>query len=90
MTAEQRAEIEWRTVLHSRFGRWRYPAGGGERFADFVFDAIPYVDLLLKDLGLDTHRKPWWKDWWQPYGVEDYRGLVQEWEAKEKTRVKAG
>lgn len=42
----------WITALHSRFGRWRYPCGYGARLPDFVFDAVPYLDMLLKDVGL--------------------------------------
>jgi hypothetical protein len=48
-------KIEWNTVLHSQFGKWRHPAAGGgygERVPDMAFDSLPFVDLLLKDLGL--------------------------------------
>lgn len=47
-------------MLYARFGKWRYPAGHGEQFPDFVFDALPYVDLLVGDLGLSVHRKGGW------------------------------
>jgi hypothetical protein len=73
-------EIEYETLLHSRFGKWRYPGGYGDRFPDFVFDGIPYLDMLLRDLGLKVHRKgSALKEVLEPYGVEDYRGLVEEW-----------
>ena len=75
-------QIEWNTVLHSQFGRWRNPAaagGYGERFPDMAFDSLPFVDLLLTDLGLPTHRKGGWREWFSPYVQADYRGLVTEW-----------
>ncbi|KAK6850474.1 hypothetical protein PG987_000108 [Apiospora arundinis] len=53
-------ELRYETVLHARFGKWRYPAGHGAQFPDFVFDALPYMDLLVGDLGLRVHRKAWW------------------------------
>lgn len=49
---------------------------------DFVFDAVPYMDLMMRDLGLQANRKLGWKDVWQPYGPADYRGCVDEWVEK--------
>lgn len=72
------------TVLHSEYQALRRPramGGAGEKFPDLVFDSIPYVDLLLGDLGLETRRKGGGlRDWLVPYTVGDYRGLVQEWQ----------
>ncbi|KAF4634151.1 hypothetical protein G7Y89_g3967 [Cudoniella acicularis] len=71
------------TYFHSEYERIRRPkeaGGSGERFPDLVFDSLPYVDLLLDDLGMRTKRKEsWWKEVFQPYTLGDYRGLVQEW-----------
>jgi hypothetical protein len=76
-------EVRYETVLYSRFGKWRYPAGYGTRFPDFVFDALPYVDLLVSDLGLPIYRKKGWlAEATEPYGPEDYRRLVEEWREK--------
>lgn len=73
-------ELEWETALHTEFGKYRYPAGFGRRNPDFVFDAIPYVDMLLRDLGLDcTRKRGLLQRCFDPYGVEDYKGLVTEW-----------
>ncbi|KAG9522360.1 dimethylaniline monooxygenase (N-oxide forming), partial [Aureobasidium melanogenum] len=70
-------------VLHSRFGRWRYPCGYGGRFPDFVFDAVPYLDMLCKDLGLQNRRKGnLWKEASEAYGPEDYKRIVEEWMEK--------
>jgi hypothetical protein len=77
-------DIRYETVLYSRFGKWRYPAGYGTRFPDFVFDALPYVDLLIGDLGLPIYRKGGLvAEATQPYGPEDYKDLVGEWKKKE-------
>ncbi|GFG26298.1 dimethylaniline monooxygenase [N-oxide-forming] 1 [Aspergillus udagawae] len=81
---DQREDLDlvWETALHSQFGKWRYPGGFGKRNPDFVFDAIPYVDLLLKDLGARSVRKSGALGRvLSPYGMEDYRGLVEEWMA---------
>ena len=73
-------EITWQTMLHSQFGKWRYRCGYGERYPDFVFDALPYLDLLLQDLRLRSHRKKGKiAEWFEPYGPEDYKGLIEEW-----------
>ncbi|CAG8918448.1 unnamed protein product [Penicillium salamii] len=80
-------DLVWETALHSEFGRYRYPAGFGRRNPDFVFDAIPYVDLMLRELGLPTQRKRGLlARCFQPYGTEDYRGLVDEWKSKQLAR----
>ena len=67
----------------------RHPpeAGGyGDKFADMAFESLNYVDLLLRDLGMEYARKKeglWgWlgvRDVFEPYGQDDYRGLVGEW-----------
>ena len=71
------------TVLHSRYCKWRYPISFGLRFPDFVFDVMPYLDMLLQDLGLVWRRKKSrWAEIFDPYGPEDYRDLVDEWKLK--------
>lgn len=75
--------VAYETILHTRFGKWRYPAAFGRHFPDFVFDAVPYMDMLLRDLGLRFRRKKgWWAEVFHPYGPEDYKGLVDEWRIK--------
>lgn len=77
---QETTEVQWSTALHTQYCKWRYGVGGhGNRRPDFVFDAMPYIDLLLKDLGMRTKRKDTkLKEWVEAYGVEDYRGLVEE------------
>jgi hypothetical protein len=73
-------KIEYETILHTRFGRWRAPGGFGAKFPDFVFDALPYIDLLLTDLGLPYRRKGGeLREVFEAYGQGDYKGLVEEW-----------
>jgi hypothetical protein len=73
------ASLRRETLLHARFGKWRYPAGHGAQFPDFVFDGLPYLDMLVKDLGLKVRRKKgYMNEMTEPYGPGDYRELVKE------------
>ncbi|KAL2139039.1 hypothetical protein VTI28DRAFT_5877 [Corynascus sepedonium] len=78
---QQLEALRREAVLHNRFGRWRYPVDWGtSRAPSFVFDAVPYLDLLLRDLGLETHRKGGaLAEIFSPYGPEDYRAVNEEW-----------
>lgn len=75
--------VKRETYYHTEYQRIRRPkeAGGtGDRCPDLVFDSIPYADVLLSDLGLSCHRKSsWYKEITEPYGVNDFKGLVNEW-----------
>ncbi|KAJ5207533.1 hypothetical protein N7491_001838 [Penicillium cf. griseofulvum] len=80
-------DLAWETALFTEFGKYRYPGGFGRRNPDFVFDAIPYVDLMLGELGLSPKRKHGLlARCLEPYGPEDYRGLVEEWKSKQRTQ----
>ncbi|KAL4786003.1 hypothetical protein BJX76DRAFT_346599 [Aspergillus varians] len=81
---ERYADVLYETALHTQFGVHRYPGGLGRRNPDFVFDAIPYVDILLRDLGVSGARKEgrWWRRWFEAYGMEDYVGIWGEWRGK--------
>ena len=76
------ADVTYEAALWSRFGRWRCPMGMQGKIADFLLDAMPYYDLLLRDMGLRSWRKGWgifgevFGRW---YDMKDYRGLVDEW-----------
>jgi len=73
-------DMSWQTVLHTQFCKWRYPTGYGSAFPDFVFDAVPYLDMLLRDLDIEPHRKLGkLANIFKPYGPEDYISLVDEW-----------
>lgn len=76
-------EVKYEAVLQARFGKWRYPAGHGHQFPDFVFDALPYIDLMVGDLGLKVHRKKsWFAEVTEPYGLDDYKGIINEYAEK--------
>jgi hypothetical protein len=77
--AETKEEVTKEVMLHTQWGKWRYPTGYGASLPDFVFDAIPYVDLMVNDLGLKANRKSGWADVTTPYGPPDYKGLVDQW-----------
>ncbi|KXT15400.1 hypothetical protein AC579_2214 [Pseudocercospora musae] len=80
-------EILKEIMTHTQWGKWRYPTGYGASLPDFVFDAIPYTDMMVKDLGLNPNRKQGWADVTQPYGPPDYKGLIDEW-SQSKPHVK--
>ena len=75
-------EARYEATLWSRFGKWRAPYGMQGRQADFLYDSMPYYDLLLRDLGCRSWRKGWgifgeiFGSW---YTVSDYRGVIGEW-----------
>jgi hypothetical protein len=76
------------SILHSTYGQTRRPkesGGAGAKYPDLVFDSIPYVDVLLADLGLQVRRKAtWWDEMFGMYRPADYAGIVNEWMTKEK------
>jgi len=81
-------EITNEVLLHTQWGKWRYPCGYGANLPDFVFDALPYADLLHADLGLQLNRKSnGFKELFAPYGPEDFVGLVDEWVEKHPTKT---
>ncbi|MCJ1462892.1 hypothetical protein MMC07_001496 [Pseudocyphellaria aurata] len=75
----------YETALFNRFGIWRTPYGYGARYPDFVFDGLPYFDLLVEDLGLNRWRKDWgWigEVFGGPYLPRNYEGLLDEWKKR--------
>ncbi|KAH6877192.1 putative dimethylaniline monooxygenase [Thelonectria olida] len=74
------SEVTKEVMLHTQFGKWRYPCGYGASLPDFAFDSLPYIDLLLNDLGLKTQRKASaMEELTAPYKPWDYKGLSEEW-----------
>jgi hypothetical protein len=54
-----------------------------------AFEALPYVDMLRNDLGLNHFRKGLMRlNAHTPYGLDDYRALVSEWMGMEAKRAK--
>lgn len=82
---KNQAEVTQEVMLHTQFGKWRYPCGYGAELPDFAFDSVPYVDLLLNDLGLKAHRKKTQlMEMTEPYKPRDYKGLIDEWVAAQE------
>lgn len=82
-------DIMYDTALSQRWAKWRTPYGFGARYPDFVFEGIPYFDMLLQDLGLKSWRKGWgWlgEVFGGSYGQADYKGLVEEWKESRKRK----
>ncbi|KAK5137622.1 hypothetical protein LTR08_007917 [Meristemomyces frigidus] len=79
-------DVYWDVAMLQRFCFRRYPYGFGRRFQDFFFDAIPWNDVLLRDLGLSGKRKggSWWRECFEPYKMGDYRGIAEEWLGRRK------
>ncbi|KAF9890675.1 hypothetical protein FE257_005541 [Aspergillus nanangensis] len=78
------------TALTSRYGKHRYPCGFSAWYPEFVYDAIPYADMLLSDLGVRSRRKSsWMKEAFEGYTIHDYKGINREWkEAQAKGEKK--
>jgi cation diffusion facilitator CzcD-associated flavoprotein CzcO len=80
--------IMYETVLHTQFGKWRYSRGFGARFPELWFDCLPYVDLMLKDIGVpNTRKNSWWTERFTPYMPADYIGIVDEYKALKEKRA---
>jgi hypothetical protein len=54
----------------------------GERGNWMAFDLIGYTDRLLQDVGLSSHRKGWFGDWFAPARAHDLQSLRDEYVAK--------
>ncbi|KAF2751223.1 FAD/NAD(P)-binding domain-containing protein [Sporormia fimetaria CBS 119925] len=79
------SEIKYETFLETEYCRMRHAMGYGNKFPDLVFDALPYLDVLMKDLGFEEKRKGGFKsEYFGSYGPEDYRGLVELYMEKHK------
>lgn len=73
-------EVTKEVMLHTQWGKWRYPTGYGASLPDFVFDALPYMGLLMQDLGLKVNRKKGViAELTEAYSPRDFVGLVDEW-----------
>ncbi|KAI3540083.1 cofactor FMO1 FAD enzyme [Colletotrichum filicis] len=68
------------TALFQRWAQHRAPYGHGRCYPDLVFDQLPYWDMLLGDVGVETARKDgMWAELFESYTPMDYRGMVQDW-----------
>jgi hypothetical protein len=77
----------YETVLHTQFGKWRHSRGFGARSPELWYDCLPYVDLMLKDIGIENQRKKsWFAERFTPYMPEDYIGIIDEYKALKAKR----
>ena len=79
-------EVELDAAIHVEYQKLRRPRGAGGHgagFPDLVFDSVPYIDTLLRDLQMNPRRKRGiLEEIFKPYRLTDYRGLVQQWRQK--------
>ena len=72
--------VRYEAVLHGRFKELKYPDPAGQDTTNLLFEAVPYLDTLMADLGLRAYRKsPFWKEFAEAYGPEDYKSINDEW-----------
>lgn len=73
------------TAIFQRYTQHRAPYGHGKFYPDLVLDQLPYWDVLLNDLGVETKRKGGgFREIFEPYTQKDYTGLVDEWLLRQK------
>ena len=83
-------EMEKDVAFISSWCAKRYPVDGwlGNRVE---FEMVSFTDKLLKELGLDSHRKEgWWADLTDPCLAVDDKGIVGEYREKYMTGVERG
>lgn len=69
-------------MLHTQWGKWRYPCGYGASLPDFVFDSLPYANMLMRDMSIETRRKRGLlSELLSPYAPPDFAGILDEWMA---------
>lgn len=78
--AESPDEIRQEIMLHTQWGKWRFPCGYGASLPDFVFEGLPYANMLMRDMGLNTFRKQsFLKELMEAYTPLDFAGMWDEW-----------
>ena len=83
-------EVRQEIMLHTQWGKWRFPYGYGASLPDFVFEGVSYIDMLLRDMGLTTHRKNGlFQELTSPYMPKDYVGLVEEWKERQQATLES-
>ncbi|TAQ86979.1 hypothetical protein B7494_g4682 [Chlorociboria aeruginascens] len=71
---EMKTEIaEWNAWTRKRY------ISQGQKFPYSLYDFLPYVDTLCKDLGIDSRRKSnFLSEIFAPYKPEDFNGFIDE------------
>lgn len=74
-----RKDVAWVNA----FDRRRYPTHG--HLGNYLhYDMMGYIDRLLGEVGLESHRKGWWADLVYPFATEDLAGTKEEFIRKYK------
>jgi len=64
---------EWNAWTRRRY------MSSGSKFPYAIYDFIPYIDKLCRDLGIRANRKGGlYKELFEPYGPRDYKTIVEE------------
>lgn len=72
-----REEQEKEVALMTAWCRRRY-LSNGEEGNNMTLEVTGYIDTLLRDLGLSSHRKGWFKHWFACCWASDFKGLKAE------------
>lgn len=89
LTLPTRADMVREVAEWNAWTRKRY-ASVGERYPYALFDWVPYLDRLMKDLGLETRRhKGVLADFFSPYGPHCYANVLDEYINVRKTDRKS-
>ncbi|PVH74041.1 FAD/NAD(P)-binding domain-containing protein [Cadophora sp. DSE1049] len=68
---------------------WRRRRCLGDGYT-FIFEQLPYMSMLLRDLGLDDLRKGGgWREVLSPYKSADFKGVLAEWRRKDQIGMDA-
>ncbi|MCJ1381095.1 monooxygenase [Xylographa soralifera] len=74
-------EQEEEVALFTTWCRRRY-LNNGEQGNWLTFELVGYTDQLLEHLGLQSHRKGWFRNWFEPCMAKDLVGLKEEYVKK--------
>lgn len=77
MDLPDKGQMAWEVELTNAWNQLSYLDRGWEGNF-FYFDLILYVDMLLSDIGLASHRRPWLKTQVAPFTAHDLKPLCQE------------
>ena len=80
-TEEKQAEVAMMVAYNKR----RY-LSSGERGNVVAFESNFYLDKLLREVGLSSHLKGWFKNYFVPRTAQDLAGLKNEYLAKYRGR----
>ncbi|KAH9905693.1 hypothetical protein F4778DRAFT_675358 [Xylariomycetidae sp. FL2044] len=75
-------EAKDEAALHVRMGRWRNPTGYGASFPDWIFETLPWLEMIFGELGVMSWRRKGLSNIFLPYPPADFRGVVEEYQAK--------